>query len=307
MRTIKLLSGFALILSMFTSCYTDVYLEDEVINEPQISLGEVLNAYELWYVDIDLTKGNGAIPFMEKAFTLSFINGNLRANNNLVAIGDQGNGFGIPVGYYDLFDYDLDISHDIDGFYSFEVNLLANGSIELYNRPLRTSYILKGYQRNNFDYDRIFYDNIHFFLQEYAAWEKIYTSQQGASNEFDAENFLQFLPASSGGNFESSQDPNGTSVNSIYWDYTGIYEVQNVANNAYLKTLTLDYDYFQNEFFELSILDDSTISLYQPSSGTEYRFRGKGYIAYKTPEEGKSRVKQSEIEQTIKQMKTLKK
>ena len=83
--------------------------------------------------------------------------------------------------------------------------------------------------------------------------------------------------------------------------------MQNVANNAYLKTLTLDYDYFQNEFFELSILDDSTISLYQPSSGTEYRFRGKGYIAYKTPEEGKSRVKQSEIEQTIKQMKTLKK
>ena len=304
MRTLKLLSGFALILSVFTSCYTDIYYEDEdEVIEPRVTLNEVLDSYELWYVDIDLTEGNGNIPFMEKAFTFSFLNGKLKANNNLAGIGDQGNGFGISVGYYDIFDYDLDISHDIDGFYSFEVSLLANGTIELYNRPGRTSYILKGYQRNTFDFDRIFYDNIHFFLQEYAAWEKIYTSQQGAVNEFDAENFIQFLPASNGGNFESSQDPNGTSVNSIYWDYTGIYEVQNITNNAYLKTLTLDYDYFENEFFELSILDDSTISLYHPSSGTEYRFRGKGYITYKTPSEGKSRIKQSVIEKNIKQMK----
>ena len=48
-----------------------------------------------------------------------------------------------------------------------------------------------------FDYDFVFYDNIHYFLQEYEAWEKTFTSEIGAINEFDNENYLQFL---AGGN-----------------------------------------------------------------------------------------------------------
>lgn len=305
MKAIQLLGGLAIFLSVFTSCVSDVYYEDEIV-EPAIPLSVVLGDYELWYVDINQTQGNANIPFMEKAFTLSFLNGEVWANNNLAGIGDSGNGYGIDVGYYDIFDYDLDISHDIDGFYSFEVIPINRSTIELYHRPSQTSFFLKGYQRSTFDYDRIFYDNIHFFLQEYAAWEKIYTSASGVSNEFDAENFLSFYPATGGGNFQSSQDVRGTSVSNLYWDYTGIYDVQNVAGNALLKTLTLDYDYFENEFFELSIIDDSTIALYHPASGTEYRFRGKGYITYKTAEEGKSRLKQSVIEQSIKQLQSTK-
>ena len=304
MRTIKLLSAYFLMLGVFTSCYTDVFIEDDLAT-PVVPLSSVLADYELWYVDIDQTQGNGTIPFMDKAFTFSFLNGTVMANNNLAGIGDQGSGFGIEVGYYDVFDYDLDISHDIDGFYSFEVSLLSNNAIELYNRYTNTSYVLIGYQRSNFDYDRLFYDNIHFFLQEYTVWEKIHTSLSGTSNAFDAENYLQFLPVNSGVNFRSSQDPRGNSTTNLYWDYSGIYEVNNVANNAYLKTLTLDYDYFANEYFELSILDDATIALYHPASGSEYRFRGRGYIQYKTPSEGKSRLKQSEIEQNIKAIKAL--
>lgn len=304
MRTIKLLSAYFLILGVFTSCYTDVFIEDDLAT-PVVPLSSVLADYELWYVDIDQTQGNGTIPFMDKAFTFSFLNGTVMANNNLAGIGDQGSGFGIEVGYYDVFDYDLDISHDIDGFYSFEVSLLSNNAIELYNRYTNTSYVLIGYQRSNFDYDRLFYDNIHFFLQEYTVWEKVHTSLSGTSNAFDAENYLQFLPANSGVNFRSSQDPIGSSTTNLYWDYSGIYEVNNVVNNAYLKTLTLDYDYFANEYFELSILDDATIALYHPASGSEYRFRGRGYIQYKTPSDGKSRLKQSEIEQNIKAIKAL--
>ena len=305
MKAIQLLGGFAMILIVFTSCVTDVYIEDEIV-EPAVPLSAVLGDYELWYVDINQTQGNGNIPFMEKAFTLSFVNGNVWANYNLAGIGNQGDGFGIEVGYYDLFDYDLDISHDIDGFYSFEVIPINRNTIELYHRSTRTSFFLNGYQRSTFDYDRVFYDNIHFFLQEYVAWEKIYTSASGAANEFDAENFLAFYPASGDGNFQSSQDVRGTSVNNLYWDYTGIYEVENVPNNVFLKTLRLDYDYFNNEFFELTILDDATISLYHPASGSEYRFRGKGYITYKTPEESKSRLKQSIIDKRIQELKSSK-
>jgi hypothetical protein len=48
----------------------------------------------------------------------------------------------------------------------------------------------------------------------------------------------------------------------------------------YLKTLTLDYDYFDNEIFELSVINDNLIELYHPESGTYYEFRGRGYIQY---------------------------
>ncbi|MAZ26936.1 MAG: nicotinic acid mononucleotide adenyltransferase [Cytophagaceae bacterium] len=308
MKLVKLLSIYCLSILVFASCDVDFYTEDDVVYTPAptVTLEQVVSSYDLWYVDIEQTSGSAYIPFMEKAFTLSFRGGDVWANNNLAGIGSQGNGYGIPVGYYDIFDHDLDISHDIDGFFSFEVNVLSSNSIELYYRPGNTSFILKGYQRSTFDYDRLFYDNVHFFLQEYAAWEKIYTSDQGALNEFDAENFLQFLPASGGGNFKSSQDHNGTSVANVYWDYTGIYDVENVSGDPYLKYLTLDYDYFSNEYFELTIINDNTIELYHQASGTVYRFRGKGYIQYKAAEEGKPRVKEALIAKQIEELKALK-
>jgi hypothetical protein len=286
MKTFKLLFGFAILATLLTSCYSEVIIEDTPPNNPtpSITLGELVSSYELWYVDIDRSSGNGYIPFMQIAFTLSFRNGTVSANNNLVGIGDQGGGFGINVGYYDTFDYEMDISHDIDGFYTFEVAQLSNNEIKLYNRGLNLSYILVGYQRSNFDYDRLFYDNIHYFLQEYITWEKTYTSEYGAINEFDNENYVQFLTGGGDGNFQSSQDPNGTNINNIFWDYTGIYNVDDVPGNAYLKYLTLDYDFLGNEHFDLSVINDSTIELFHDASGTLYRFKGRGYIQYKNKE-----------------------
>ena len=49
------------------------------------------------------------------------------------------------------------------------------------------------YLINNFDYDKLFYENIEYFLQEYKAWEKINTTG-GTPNAFDTENYLQFTP-----------------------------------------------------------------------------------------------------------------
>jgi len=126
----------------------------------------------------------------------------------------------------------------------------------------------------------VFYDNIHYFLQEYEAWEKTYTSEVGALNEFDNENYLQFLAGGNDSTFRSSQDIDGSNVNNIYWDYTGIYGVQDVAENDYLKTLTLDYDFFDNEYFELNVINDGLIELYHPTSGTYYEFEGRGYIEF---------------------------
>lgn len=295
MKTLKILLGTSLVAVLFTSCYTEVIIEDPYVDPvPAITLGELVSTYELWYVDINRSSGNGYIPFMQKAFTISFQDGTVFANNNLVGIGAQGYGFGIDVGFYDTFDFALDISHDIDGYFSFEVTQLNANELELYYAPLNLSYILVGYQRSNFDYDALFYDNIHYFLQEYIAWEKVYTSPYGIPNEFDYENFVQFLPGGGDGNFRSSQDPSGSNINNLYWDYTGIYNVDDVPGDPYLKYLTLDYDYLGNEYFELSVINDNTIELFHTPSETLYRFNGRGYIRYKN-KEGKLRKSNAEI------------
>jgi hypothetical protein len=299
MKTMKLLLGFSLVALLFSSCYTEVFVEDEYIEEvPQVTLGQLLSSYDLWYVDINRSSGNGYIPFVQKAFTLSFKNGTLSANNNLVGIGDQGYGLGINIGYYETFDFVLDVSHDIDGFHSFNVSQISANEIRLHFPDTNISYVLVGYQKHTFDYDALFYDNIHFFLQEYITWEKTYTSDYGNLNEFDYENFVAFLPGGGDGNFQSSQDAKGTNINSIYWDYTGIYNVDDVPGNQYLKYLTLDYDYLGNEYFELSVINDNTIELFHESSGTLYRFRGKGYLQFKNTE-GKLRKSKAEIEKSM--------
>ena len=278
MKALKLLSVFAFTATLLTSCYReDIIIADTVA---PISLNQLLGSYELWYVDLNQTLGHGQTPFMEIAFTLSFRNSVAYANNNLVGFGTQGNGFGIPVGDYDAFDMILDIYHDIDGYTTFDVFQINSNTLELYNPFNDTSYFLKGYQRSNFDYDFIFYDNIHYFLQEYEAWEKTYTSNFGALNEFDNENYLQFLSGGNDSTFRSSQDFGILNPDVIFWDYTGIYGVQDVPSNLYLKTLTLDYDYFDNEFFELSVINDGMIELYHNASGTIYEFTGRGYIQY---------------------------
>lgn len=273
---------------LLTSCVAEVVVEEDVfIEEPTISLNQLLNSYEIWYVDIERTQGNGEIPFLQKAFTVSFKNGTFYANNNLVGIGSNGNGFGLDVGFYNTFGMEVDVSHDIDGTYSLGVIQLSNNEIRLYDGVTNTSYYLIGYQRSTFDYDKVFYDNIHYFLHEYTVWEKVYTSEIGALNEFDNENYLQFLYYGSGDNFRSSEDVNVSNINDIYYDYNGYYAVDDVPNNFYMKNLTLDYDYLGNEYFELTVINDSRIELLHPSSGTIYEFVGRGYLQFKSSKDGK--------------------
>lgn len=314
MKTIKHFIAVALVAILFTSCYTEAIVEVdpyvEVNNGP--TLNQVLTDYEIWYVDIDASSGNIVVPFLQKAFTVSFRGGNIFANNNLSGLGYNGAGFGIDVGSYDTFGFELDAYHDLDGDYTFNVRQLSGNEIELYHPSTGARYILVGYQRNTFDYDLVFYNNIHYFLQEFEAWEKIYTSQEGEINPFDNENYLQFLPAGVSGNFRSSEDGNGTPVNNIYWDYNGIYDVDDVPGDFYQKTLTLDYNFPDNEFFDLTVIDDETIELYQVTTGTTYQFRGRGYIEFRTSEDGKSktlpklRKKTSEIKKEIEALKAKK-
>ncbi|RZN83656.1 MAG: nicotinic acid mononucleotide adenyltransferase [Winogradskyella sp.] len=306
MKTLKLLFGFVLSATLLTSCVVDdVIIVD---NNPQpISLNQLLNSYELWYVDVNATQGFGEVPFMQIAFTLSFRNGTLYANNNLVGIGSQGSGFGIPIGNYNTYDMILDVDHDLDGYDSFDVYQIDNNTIELYNPFTDTSYFLDGYQRSNFDYDFVFYDNIHYFLQEYEAWEKTYTSEFGALNEFDNENYLQFLSAGNDSEFRSSQDANVSNPNNIFWDYTGVYGVNDVPGDLYEKTLTLDYDFFDNEFFDLSVIDDGTIELLHANSGTVYEFKGRGYIEFLRTENAQGRMVQQENKLKKRKQKSVKK
>ncbi|MGB5553105.1 MAG: nicotinic acid mononucleotide adenyltransferase [Flavobacteriaceae bacterium] len=275
MRT-KLLFGLVLLGSLMTSCYVETIIQDDYIEESAFNTDQVLQSYDLWYVDINATKGNGEVPFLQRAFTISFKNGTVLANNNIVGIGKTGNGFGIDVGYYGTLRGTIEIDHNVDGLWLLDVFAVNRNTIELYDPNSDTSYYLKGYQLNNFDYDFVFYDNINYFLQEYNAWEKIYTSETGALNDFDNENFLQFNP----GYFKSSIDPVGTKVSNLQWDFTGDYQVYDVENDETLKTLTLGYDGLGNDYFELYVINDSTIELYHPSSETVYEFGGRQFTQF---------------------------
>lgn len=278
MKAKKLLFGLLATGILASSCHTEVLVEDDFIVESAFNTDQVLQSYDLWYIDINATEGSGEVPFLQRAFTISFDRGLLYANNNIVGLGKTGGGFGIDVGAYSTFSGEVEIDHDIDGLWLFEVFAVNNGTLELYNRRTNTSYFLNGYDTRNFDYDRMFYENLDYFLQEYEAWEKVFTSEVGAVNEFDEENFLRFFP-DNGGYFQSSVDATGTPIAKLQWDYEGDYEVFD-TNDETLKTLTLDYDFLGNDYFELYVIDDNTIELYHVDSETVYEFSGRGFVQF---------------------------
>lgn len=292
MKAKKLLFGLLGITLLASSCYTEVIVEDDFIVESAFNTDQVLQSYDLWYVDINATEGNGEVPFLQRAFTVSFDNGILLANNNIVGIGETGGGLGIDVGSYATLSGVVEINHDIDGLWSLDVYAVNNNTIELYDARSNTSYFLNGYRRGNFDYDRVFYENINYLLQEYDVWEKTFTSELGALNEFDDENYLQFL-SDNGGYFRSSVDKVGIPLVNLQWDFEGDYEIFD-TNDETLKTLTLDYDFMGNDYFELYVINDSTIELYHVESETVYEFRGRGFIQFAKKADNKASGKKRE-------------
>lgn len=285
MKSLKLLFAILITGALFSSCSS--VFQDDFRNE--ISLEEVVSGYDLWYVDYHRTIGNRDVPYVSKAFTLSFLNGVLYANNNIADIGFTGNGLGVDVGTYDTFTGLLETRHDLDGRNDFEVSIISNNEISLYNYRQNVTYFLVGYQVNTFDYDKLFYENIEYFLQEYAAWGKTSTTG-GVINAFDDENYLQFTPENIT-TFYSSQDPFGTQIANIKWSYVGGYEIFDVAGYEDLKILTLNYDGGDIEEFELSVINDGEIELYNLNSETVYRFEGRGFVQYLKGEKSAKKAK----------------
>jgi len=271
MKTFKLFLAILVSTVFLSSCSQEEPLDGS------ITLGELMSSYDLWYVDIHQTMGNGDVPFVSKAFTLSFVNGNMYANNNIADIGFTGNGLGILVGNYDSFGIYLETIHDLNGRYVFDVLQLSSNEVRIYDTQQNVSYLLVGYQRDEFDYDMLFYDNIEYFLQEYTAWERTNISLTGTPNPFDAEHFLQFTPEYNT-TFSSSNDPFGTDVDNLTWDYSGGYEVFDVAGFDNLKILSLNYAIGDFEEFELTVLNDQVVNLFHMSSQTSYEFTGRAFI-----------------------------
>lgn len=304
MRTLKLLFISLFTIATFSSC--ENFWADDIADD-SISLNELLSSYDLWYVDIHQTTGTGDVPFVSRAFTLSFINGTLYANNNIAGVGFTGNGLGIAVGSYSTFSTSLETIHDIDGFHRFEVTQLSLNEIRIYDTFQNVSYLLVGYQRGNFDYDMLFYDNIEYFLQEYIAWEKTTTSATGDISAFDDENYLQFTPENIT-TFYSSLDEFGTNIDNLLWDFVGSYEVFDVQGFNDLKILTLNYDNGDVEEFELSVLNDQRIQLFRYNSERTYEFSGRGFIQLRNNERAENIVRNSgrkriKIERKVKERK----
>ncbi|CAM1338924.1 hypothetical protein [Tenacibaculum aestuarii] len=282
MKRIKLLLLLLVSSVTLTSCVVRNEIVHDGFGDDGFSLHQYISSYDLWYVDYHKTTGTGDVPFLSRAFTISFLNGTMYANNNIVDIGHTGNGLGIAVGSYGTYGTVLETRHDIDGYFEFEVVQLSDNRIRIDDLSQNVSYYLVGYQRNQFDYDMLFYDNIEYFLQEYVAWEKI-NKYGGNDNPFDYENYLQFTPENDV-TFYSSHDPFGTNVDYINWDFKGSYVVRNVQGEQNLKYLTLNYDNGDTEEFDLTVINDGEIELYHVNSQRTYVFSGRGFIQYKKGE-----------------------
>ncbi len=300
MKTIIRLSLIAIItLVGFTSCRENDYIENDGYTPPVEPIQPVLESYDLWYVDYHRTiiENNKEIRFVSLAFTLSFVNGTLYANNNIVDIGITGNGFGIPVGNYSTdLDY-IDINHDIDGYYELQARILADDEIEIYDPINRVTYFLIGYQINEFDYNKLFYDNIEYFLQEYHDWEKTGRSDEQIAVPFDEENYLRF-PIENLNRFNSSKDIIPTAINRVFWDFRGDFEIYDLVDNRGRqildeKDLTLFYDNGDTEDFNLTVVNDGTISLLNYDSGIRYEFSGRAFIELKREEKSNQKDQKS--------------
>jgi len=280
MKKIYLLFATTLLLLLSSCSVNDDYTNiPPPINEPDYSY--ILQNFDLWEVDHSLTTGpsNSSVPFIDRAITLSFFDRILYANNNFSGFGITGNGFGIPVASYVLGYNTISINHDVYGRFTLELIFLGQNKILLYDRNQGVSYTLFGYNKSNYDYDYVFFNNIEFFLQEFNAWRKISTTG-GSANLFDDENFLGF--DTSGSVFHSSIDNVNTPIDFLQWNFSGIYSISNTVNPK-RKVLSLDYGN-SIERFELIHVNDNTIDLYHYASSTTYTFQGQGYIQFLRPQ-----------------------
>ncbi|MDO4782177.1 MAG: nicotinic acid mononucleotide adenyltransferase [Capnocytophaga felis] len=268
MRQLLFLSS-AIILFLNSCSVRNEYDED------QLTLHEFLHSYDLWYVNVDATRGNDRIPFLQKAFTITFDGNTLLANNNLVGIGSIGRGYGRVIGDFFTSNTHLTFHHDRDGSYRFKVVQVSQNQIDLYDIDSNSVYRLEGHYKRNFNYDKLFFENMCYFLQEYNFWEKTYTSREGAANPFDNENFIRFYSLNGDYFFETREHPNHTTPL-----FRGLYSIENVRNANDVKILNLNYR-DETESFEVRILNDREIELYHLNSRTTYRFRGVQNIIYK--------------------------
>jgi len=65
--------------------------------------------------------------------------------------------------------------------------------------------------------------------------------------------------------------------------------VEPISGGGDTKKLTLDYDFYDDGHFELSVINDELIRLYHSYSGKTYEFRGVNNIVFmRTQENGKA-------------------
>ena len=80
--------------------------------------------------------------------------------------------------------------------------------------------------------------------------------------------------------FYSSDDPVGIDIELVNWSFVGSYEVFDLEGEDYIKGLILNYDDGSLEDFDLTVLDDGTIKLYNVDTASIYKFEGKRFIQY---------------------------
>ena len=264
---------FSIIL--LTSCGSD----DDSTNPPQSkSIEELLESYDLWYVEPDQPSSD--FDLGQDAITFSFVNNELYANKNLVGFDPSTMG-NIETTYtVEQEGSNASITIDDTEFTIFGVN---GNSVKLVNSyDNTTAFYITGYTTEDFpSLEILYYERMPHFFNEYQFWQKTLTENPDENDgDFSTINYIDFF---GGRNFRSSEDVEGLTYDEINWQHQGSYKLTTSNSEEEPISNELVFIYVDsngvviegaNDTLKVNVVDESKIQFSEPGLNINYTFEG---------------------------------
>ncbi|MBW2962987.1 hypothetical protein [Mesonia aestuariivivens] len=266
MKNFLSLLFFAIILS---SCGSD---DDSTPQLQSNSIQELLESYDLWYVEPDQFSSDFNLG--QDAITFSFLNNQLYANKNLVGfnpeiIGEQETSYSV--------EQTENTANVTINDTEFKVIGISGNSLKLVDDD-NTAFYITGYNASEFpSLDIIYFERMAHLFNEYKFWQKTETENPDEiDGEFSSINHIEFSAIR---NFKSSEDAEGLTYDEINWQYQGSYKLTkmedddgNISNE--LIFVYLDENNRENDTLKVRVINENKIQLSESESGIHYLFEG---------------------------------
>ena len=259
---------------VLTSCGSD---DDSNTPSQSKSIEELLESYDLWYVEPDQPSSD--FDLGQDAITFSFVNNELYANKNLVGFDPSTMG-NIETTYtVEQEGSNASITIDDTEFTIFGVN---GNSVKLVNSyDNTTAFYITGYTTEDFpSLEILYYERMPHFFNEYQFWQKTLTENPDENDgDFSTINYVEFF---GGRSFRSSEDVEGLTYDEINWEYEGSYrltteygEEESISNELiFIYNTDEGEEEIPNDTLKVNVVDESKIQFSEPGLNINYTFEG---------------------------------